>query len=399
MLTKTEQDLLARIDEESLIQFLQKLVQVGSENPPGNEEGCALLIEEELRSFGCHTQLQYIEPGRPNIIGSLAGDSREKVLLNGHTDTVKIGQLENWTRKPLGGEIIDNNLYGRGACDMKAGLVAMIFAMRAIAQSGIPRKRGILFTGVIDEEVNFKGTTALIEAGHVQDCSLGFVAEPTSLQIVTEHKGGIEYGCEVTGRSAHSGKAHQGINAIGRMAKVVSGYEAYNDALKDFQPSHPIFQTPTLNIGTISGGEGVTFVPEQCKIEFDRQVLPCENLQDVSREIADLTRQIGQEHGFELTLTKYQSFSPWQVSHSDEHVTFFAAVVADTLSIDPEFGGLHGYCEAELLSRANIPCLVFGPGNIDYAHAPDEHVAIRELIEATRVYAVALARFVSQENV
>jgi succinyl-diaminopimelate desuccinylase len=397
MITTAEQDLLTYIDEEQLITFLQRLIQINSENPPGNEEACARLIQAELQSFGCCTELQYVEPGRPNILGRLTGESSEKVLLNGHLDTVKIGQPENWSHNPLGGELVDGKLYGRGACDMKAGLCAMIFAMKAIVQSGIRRKRGVLFSGVIDEEVNFKGTTALVAAGLVKDCSLGFVSEPTSLQIVTEHKGAIEYTCEVTGRSAHSGKAQQGINAIARMAKVVDGYEAYNNRLKSFQPKHPLFHTPTLNIGTISGGEGVTFVPEQCQITFDRQVLPGEELTAVNREVIELTKTLEQEYGFELKLTMDQNFAPWQVSCSAQHVTEFRHTVADTLKITPEFGGLHGYCEAEILARANIPCLVFGPGNIDNAHAPDEHVVIKDVIEATKVYAIALSRFVSQE--
>lgn len=397
MLTKTEQELITNIDTEEVVSFLQKLVQTNSENPPGNEEACALLIEQELQSFGCVTELQYVEENRPNIIGTMEGELPEKLLFNGHLDTVQLGEIGNWTCDPLGGEIIDGKVFGRGACDMKAGLVSMIFAMKALKKMDVSLKRGILFTGVIDEEVYFKGTNALVESGLVKDCRFGFVSEPTSLEIVTEHKGAIEYRCEVEGKSAHSGKAHQGVNAIVRMAKVIDALETYNCNLAEYEP-HSTFITPTLNIGTIRGGVGVTFVPEYCQIEFDRQVLPGESLEEVAKEVDAIFAGIPNEYNFTPKLITTQSFAPWQVEKTDAYVVKFADIVASFLESEPTFSGLHGYCEAEILGRAGISCLVFGPGCIDCAHAPDEYVAIDELIAATKVYAVAAYRFAMAES-
>ena len=153
----TYKELLSKIDEDALISFLQKLVQSNSENPPGNEQETAELIAEIMRDFGCSVQLQEVEPGRPNVIAILEGDEPDNVLFNGHTDTVKIGNTEKWTHDPLAGEIIDGYLFGRGSADMKAGLAAQVFAMKALADSGVARKRSAMFTGVIDEEVFFKG--------------------------------------------------------------------------------------------------------------------------------------------------------------------------------------------------------------------------------------------------
>jgi len=124
----------------------------------------AELIAEFMQDFGCTVELQEVDPGRPNVIATLAGNEPDNILFNGHTDTVKIGNTEKWKHDPLAGVVEDGYLYGRGSADMKAGLAAQVFAMKMLADSGVPRKRSVMFTGVIDEEVFFKGTKALIAA-------------------------------------------------------------------------------------------------------------------------------------------------------------------------------------------------------------------------------------------
>lgn len=154
-ISDAEQQLLSFIDDskEEMTDFLRKLVMCNSENPPGNETETALIIKDKLKESGIKTELQEAETGRYNVIGLLDGDSSEILLFNGHMDTVKAGAPENWKYSPFGAEINDNKLYGRGSCDMKGGLVSMIYAMKAIAASSIKRNKSIMFTGVIDEEV------------------------------------------------------------------------------------------------------------------------------------------------------------------------------------------------------------------------------------------------------
>lgn len=395
MLTETENHILNQIDIDEMIAFLKVLVQSNSENPPGNEETVAFLISEKLESFGCNVKLQYLEPGRPNIIGVIEGKAQEKLLLNGHTDTVSIGDYERWTVDPLGGEIKDGYLYGRGACDMKAGLVSMLFAMKALKTSGVPLNKGIMFTGVIDEEVSFKGTKALIREKIIDACRLGFVSEPTNLNIVTQHKGAIEYKAESIGKSAHSGQAFEGVNAIVRMGKIIAALESYNDDLA-CRVNHAVFRHPTVNIGTIHGGTGITFVPEHCEIEFDRQILPGEQIEKVGLEIAEIISQTERTNNFKIELTKIQQFNSWQIPESDYIVQWFKGIFEKALERKSTVGGFNGYCEVELLTRAGIPSLVFGPGDISDAHTPDERVLIQDVIDAAKVYALCGYNFVSQ---
>ncbi len=393
MLSETEAEILNQIDPDELITFLQSLVRSNSENPPGNEKGTALLLADQLRGFGCDVQLQEVEANRPNVIGVLEGESREKILFNGHTDTVKVGNTRDWTVNPLGGDIKDDRLYGRGACDMKAGLAAMVFAMQAIQRSGAPLKKGIMFTGVIDEEVFFKGTTALIRANLLQDCKIGFVSEPTALKIVTRHKGGIEYTARTFGKYAHSGQAFKGENAILRMGKVLAALETYNRTLST-RMDLPVLRYPTVNVGTIRGGTGVTFVPDRCQIEFDRQILPGEQIDAVSREVEDLFDNIRDDNGIEVELIENQRFNPWQISHQEPVVERLARAREKILDQPPAYSGLNGYCEVELLAAAGVPSVVFGPGSDSLAHVPDEHVAIQEVVDAARIYALLAWEFV-----
>ncbi len=394
MQTELEKKICDHLDPSEMIAFLQTLVRTNSENPPGNEKETALLLADLLRSFGCEVQLQEVEPQRPNVIGILEGAHRDKILFNGHTDTVKVGHTDDWTVAPLGAEIKNGCLYGRGACDMKAGLAAMVFAMKALKQSGVPFKKGIIFTGVIDEEVYFKGTRALLKENLLQDCKLGFVSEPTSLNIVTRHKGGIEYTARTFGKYAHSGRAYQGENAVLRMGKVLGALESYNQSLSK-RMDLPVLRYPTLNVGTIRGGTGVTLVPDRCQIEFDRQVLPGEHIEAAAREVEQLFAGIRQDFAIEVELVKTQQFNPWQISEQAPVVKRLRRACEKVLGRTPGFSGLSGYCEVELLAQAGIPSVVFGPGADTAAHAPDERVAIREVVDAAGVYALLAGEFIS----
>lgn len=209
-MSSPEKEILKNIDEAEVIDFLKELLTIDSQNPPGNERDVAIAIEKKMKNFGCKTEMQEVEKNRPNVIGVMEGDSKDKILFNGHIDTVKIGDLKDWKFEPLGAETHDGKIYGRGAADMKAGVVSMIYAMKALRDSGLDLKRGIMFTGVVDEEGLFKGTKALLKENKLSECVMGYVSEPTNVKIGTSHKGGIEFIAKTYGKNAHSGMAFLG---------------------------------------------------------------------------------------------------------------------------------------------------------------------------------------------
>jgi len=390
----TENDIVTAIDESEMIHFLQQLVRCNSENPPGNERESAELVAELMRSFGCSVELQEVEPGRPNVIAILDGDEPANILFNGHLDTVKVGNTTEWKHDPLAAEIEGGYLYGRGSADMKAGLTAQVFAMKALADSGFPRKRSVMFTGVIDEEVFFKGTKALIAAGKLRHCRLGYVSEPSNLKIVIRQKGGIEYVARTYGKYAHSGAAFLGKNAILRMNKVLDALDRYNTDLQS-RMNLPVLRYPTVNVGVIRGGTGVTFVPDLCEIEFDRQVLPGETVGQAEKEVGDVIKAVRRQHKIEVDLIKSQHFNIWEISKTDPVVRRLSQAAQKVFGRRPGFTGINGYCEVELLAAEGIPSVVFGPGDIHTAHAPDERVKVQEVIDAAKIYALLAYQFVT----
>ncbi|MDR2381906.1 MAG: M20/M25/M40 family metallo-hydrolase, partial [Bifidobacteriaceae bacterium] len=303
----------AEVDVAELRGLLRDLVRADSQNPPGNEAGTAQLVANCLAQAGWGVELQELEPGRPNVVARLAGQSPAALMLNGHLDTVKIGDLGLWATEPLGGEVIDGNLYGRGACDMKGGLAAMVAAAMTVARRPAERRRSLLFTAVIDEEVWFKGTKALIASGQLSQSVRAYVGEPTGLAIATALQGAAEFTARVRGQAAHTGMAELGRNAIWDMTHILEALRGYATKLagRGAELGFPV--DPSLNLGVINGGSGVTLVPELCRIAFDRQVLPGEDIEQVIEDVRRLFAKTCERHGIAGDLVCDQFFRPWQV--------------------------------------------------------------------------------------
>ncbi|SFG70405.1 M20 family metallopeptidase [Sporolactobacillus nakayamae] len=396
MLTKEQQQVLSCLDEKGLIRFLQRLVQTNSENPPGNEQSVAQIITDELYHSGIDTVKQTVEDNRFNVIAVREGMDKEKLLFNGHMDTVLCGDVERWNDPPLSGTIIGDKMFGRGSADMKGGLAAQIFAFKALVCSGILFKRGMMLTAVVDEEVGFKGTQALIDDHWIDDCVYGVVAEPSSLHIADCLKGGIEFTLRVYGRSAHTGVASTGDNAVISMTRMIGAIEKYSNRLKRRQ--HPLLGSPTCNIGRIEGGYGVTLVPEFCDMAFDRQLLPGEQIAEVDYEIKDLLHQTASEFGIHMDLVRTQSFPAWQLSHDADVTHLLHGAYKQLYGRPAAYTGFNGYSEVELLARHGLPSLIFGPGDLAVAHAPNEYISLKQVIEAAKVYALLGCQFVGKSS-
>jgi acetylornithine deacetylase/succinyl-diaminopimelate desuccinylase-like protein len=269
---------------------------------------------------------------------------------------------------------------------MKGGVAAMIFAMEALKKSNISLQRGIMFTGVIDEEINFKGIHNLLSQNSITNCTAAIVGEPTNLNICIAQKGALEYQVETFGKYAHSGMAFKGENAILHMMKIISGLEAYSQEASSIV--HSLLQHPTVNVGTIHGGTGITFVPDRCRIEFDRQTLPGEDSQTIHRELHNLIQKIASLNGFRAELLKLQEFDAWEIDQASPLVYMVKQAYHQALDKVAILEGFYAYSEADLLAKFGIPSLILGPGRIDQAHSPDEYVSVNQVIKATRLYAV-----------
>ena len=272
--------------QNEVLATLQDVVATESVNPglPGGQRGESAMVEyisEFFRNAGMGCETREVLPGRSNLIGTLEGRNPERVLLfECHLDTASVGVM---TIPPFEPHIRDGLLYGRGSCDTKAGGVAMIHAMKRLKESGQIPPCTIQFAGAVDEEYLFRGALSL--AATVKSEAV-VVAEPTDLAVIRAHKGLARFRIRVEGVAAHSSKPHLGINAIVKMARLITDIE------REILPSlrrkdHPLTGGPTLNIGVIHGGAQVNFVPHECVVEVDRRTIPGESPQETLAEFEE----------------------------------------------------------------------------------------------------------------
>ena len=368
-----------------VVDTLAELVSVPSVNPMGGplseaehgEAQMAAVVTDFLESCGLDVELQEVARGRQNVLAVAEGRDRTKtLLLETHMDTVGV---ESMTVDPFAAEMDDDRLYGRGACDAKASLAAMLAALERTLDRGAP-PTNVALCAVADEEATFGGAARLVESGF--GATWAVVGEPTRLDVIVAHKGASRWRLRTEGRSAHGATPQEGVNAIYRMARVVGALEQYADDLSR-HPGHPHLGRPTLNVGTIAGGEAVNTVPSWCEVLVDRRTLPGESpdavdealrarlqqrLPDVACEIAGTLRA--------LPLDGTED-SPWaqRVLRAAQQARPEAAFRYVAYSTD-----------ASQLAHAGMAVVVAGPGDERQAHTADEWVELEQVRQAVCLY-------------
>ncbi len=374
-----------------LIQTLASLVGINSVNSsydggPGERE-IAAWVRTFFEQRGIEVWEQEVFPGRPNVIARLPGrDASRRVILEAHTDTVSVLGM---SIPPFEPRVEDGKMFGRGSCDTKAGLAAMMHAVASLHEDGIQPPCEVWLAAVVDEEFSYRGVVKLCEGltGHA-----AIIAEPTGLRAVIASKGVLRWRIVVRGKAAHSGKPHLGVNAITHMARVVLALEEDHQSLA--ARVHPLLGPATVNVGMIHGGTQVNFVPDTCAIEIDRRLLPGETVAAVLAHYQGLLDALRAQHP---TLDGVME-PPMLTDEALETAAASApAQLASTLlaemGLDRELCGVPFGSDASKLSRQGIPSLVFGPGSIDQAHAAVEYVHLAEVERAFEFYRNFMLRF------
>lgn len=361
-----------------VIQTLADLVRINSVNSsyeggPGEGE-VAAYVKRFFDQRGIETSEQEVFPGRPNVLVRLPGrNPSRRIVLEAHTDTVSV---KGMTIPPFEPAIRDGKMYGRGSCDTKAGLATMMHALASLKEEGITPPCEVLLAAAVDEEYSYRGVVRLCE-GLKADAAI--VAEPTELRAVIATKGVLRCRIVVQGKSAHSSKPHLGVNAITHMAHVIAAIEADNERMMSV--THPLVGHGTCNVGVITGGVQVNFVPDRCAIEIDRRLLPGERASDAVAHYRQLLKSIDgiiADVEEPLLLVDEALDTP-----ADSAVVQTATRVLNEMALNAEPCGVPFGCDASKLSRAGIPSIVFGPGSIDRAHTADEYI---ELDQVDRAY-------------
>lgn len=365
-----------------VIDTLQHLVRINSVNSaydggPGEAE-LADWIAAFFAARGIPTERQgTVFPGRDNVLARLPGRDRTRTLvLEAHMDTVSISGM---SVPPFDPVIREGRLYGRGACDTKAGLAAMMHTLADLKQEGTVPPCDVLLAAVIDEEHSYRGVVRLCE-GLRADAAI--VAEPTELRAVIASKGVLRWAIEVQGKAAHSSKPHLGTNAIQHMRRVLEALQ--KDDARLSQRSHPLVGQPTCNVGVIRGGVQVNFVPDLCTIELDRRLLPGETAEAALaeyQEMLDALPGVTARNVQPLLLVDEALDTPPEAT-----VAQVAAQTLAAMGLNAELCGVPYGSDASKLSRAGIPSIVFGPGSIDQAHAADEFIETDQVLTALDFY-------------
>jgi len=375
-------------NKDEIIRLVQELVRIPSFS--GDAQGLsqiAQVISGEMSRTGFSIQLIEAEEGLTNVIGKYQGSNNAPwILFNGHTDVVPVQKDEDWIVEPFSAEIKDGRIYGRGACDMKGGLAAMLAAPK-IVFSLFPEYRGnIILTATVDEEIGgFKGMKYIVEQGIKAD--MGIVCEPTDLKIVNVCKGLLWLKLRTKGKSAHGGMPEHGINAVYKMAKILNRLEGY-----DFkQAPHDVLGKPTINIGRITGGARPNIVPDSCEAEIDIRYLPNQNhlkiVDELKELISDLKKKDRQIDA-EIDIIRYRSSA--EISKEEKVIQTIMEAFGEVTGNYPEFRGMVTPADSEYLVNAGIPSVMFGPGADQLAHTTNEWIAIDEILNAVKIYATIM---------
>jgi acetylornithine deacetylase len=374
--------------DDKVVRLLADLVAIESVNPVfaegGNSEsGVAAYIEDHFRRLGLDTLRQPVLPGRDNVLVELkAPGARQTLLLEAHMDTVG---LDGMGERGLQPEVRDGRLYGRGACDDKGSLAAMMAALEWLFARRRELRVNVLLLCAVDEEFKFRGVMAFIDR---KTPVLGaVVGEPTDLRPVVAHKGVVRWRLSTIGRSAHGSRPEEGVNAIDQMADVLCALRRLQSRFQ--AQKHALVGSPTLNVGRIWGGTGVNTVPDRCTIEVERRIIPGEEHAAVLAEVDALLAEVrAAQPG--LTVEREEPF----VTTPTLGTPLNAAVVAsvrracrDAGACDEPVGVPYGSDASKLWTFGGIPSVVLGPGSIDQAHTANEYVPIDALCQAARLYA------------
>ena len=340
-------------------------------------------IASYLEPAGCELTFVESAPGRPSLAAVLEGSGPgPRLVLNGHMDTVPPDDLSLWTVDPFGGEIRDGAVWGRGALDMKGGLVCQIAC--ALVLSRLERRGTLILHFASGEETGERGTLSLLEHGFGGD--VGITTEPTGLAVAVAQRGVAYYKIVLQGRSAHASTPRSGRNPLRPVAALLEALERYEARIA--ARTHPLFPPATCTPTMIRAGVQQNAVPDVCELVVDRRLLPGDAPEAVLRELEEVVGStLRPEDGIAGAVELYHHpFEPAEISADSP----FAANVLDAVETvtgarPPFIGTPYGSDVRNLVNDAGMEAVTFGPGDVTGAHVPDEHLGLAELRQAALV--------------
>jgi len=398
---------------DELVQLAVDLVRIPTVNPPGEAyDACARLLGDDLQRRGFAVEY-IVADGRPehsaayprvNVVGSRRGGSGAVVHLNGHIDVVPPG--DGWTVDPFAGIVRNGRIYGRGVCDMKAGIAAAVMAAEAIARAGVALPGTIEISGTVDEESGgFAGVAHLAETGRIAKGRTDFVIIPEPLnvdRICVGHRGVYWFQVTARGRIAHGSMPFLGASAVDGMGRLLQSVrEDLAPRLASRTTAVPVVPAgarhATINVNGIDGGQPIAgiqtpCVADLCRAVFDRRFLLEEGFESVKREIEDLVaRAASGAPGVRFDISDLMVVHPTRTPDDSPVIGALDRAIRHVVGRRPELVASPGTYDHKHIARiAGVPhCVAYGPGELEVAHQPDEYCRIDDLVSATKVLALA----------
>lgn len=375
----------------ALAGFLQDLVRIPS--LPTQEEAVAARLAAEMRRVG-FADVWTDRMG--NVIGRIGSGQGPRLLFDGHMDTVDIGDLACWPHPPYDGVIEDGVLYGRGTCDMKGGLAAMVYAAKALLDAGVALAGDLYVVGVVQEEpCEGLAVQVLMEENGIRPDYV-VLGEPSDLQVRIGHRGRLEMQVQVRGKAAHASSPALGSNAIHNAARLIFGLELLAPRLA----TDPFLGQGTLAVTEISSqAASRNALPDCCTFYIDRRLTLGETERKALAEVQAIINT--EEVDAQVEVTRYQaasytgydcqarsSFPAWAMPEDHPLVQALVRSVRETLGYRPRLGRWDFSTDgAYTAGVANIPTVGLGPGEERHAHTPEEQVRLNDVVDAARVYA------------
>jgi acetylornithine deacetylase/succinyl-diaminopimelate desuccinylase family protein len=408
-----------RAHEEEMARVLAELVAIASENPPGkNYRAVAAILEKYIRRFGF--EFERIQPKskaksakeHPACLMGKYGRGDRTFYFHGHYDVVPAQTAEQF--KPVRKK---HFLFGRGSCDMKGGIVAMLYAMRALKECGVRLQGKIGLMLVPDEETGGeRGSAWLAREGLLGRNGIGMLtAEPTSGVVWNANRGAISLQVEVRGKSAHVGLQHRGENAFERMHRVVERLLALKREVESRKTDHSIdsidaeLESPDrsekaasrarhsiLMVGGQSGGgSNFNVVPERCWFTVDRRINPEEDLEVEKARLIGLLKECNRD-GIPLEWKILQEAGSAACGEEEHLGRALAESVEVITGKEPRFEMCPGLLETRFYAAQGMPAYAYGPGLLSVAHGPKEYVDMRRVVECGAVYALTATQILSK---
>jgi succinyl-diaminopimelate desuccinylase len=382
-------------EKVNVVTICQDLIRISSINPPGDELTVANYCGDFLRHLGFEVNLILHSEKRASILACLRGSGQlPGVMVCGHLDTVPTGAIP-WQHKPLGGDIDDGKIWGRGSSDMKGGIAALLASAKVIVESGFSLQGDLWVALTAGEEVDFLGAKEISKHFEVLPLQVLLIPEPSSNAIFLAQKGALWLEISMQGKTAHASMPDLGINTVEMMSQFIYQFKSLDFPYK----AHPLLDGCTAAVTTIKGGEKTNVVPDECRTTIDIRTMPGQNHKEMLDQIVNLLKNLEKITPGLKTNVKVLNDRAAVVTDMDNPIVSpIHKAASDVLGYEVPIKGVRFFTDSAVLTPAwDVPMILCGPGHAELAHQPDEYVEISLLKQAVEIYTLALSSYLGKK--